>query len=53
VKKKFFDKTKNHDVVYFTHMKNRRSGNEPKTIHYVQTRPPDVKNLKKSSQQFL
>ena len=37
MKKKFFDQTKNHDVVYFTQMKNHRSGNELKIIHYVQT----------------
>ena len=35
--KKIFDKTKNHDVVYFTQTKNHRSGNELKIIHYVQT----------------
>ena len=29
------------------------SGNELKIIHYVQTWPPDVKNFKKSRQQFL
>jgi hypothetical protein len=36
-KKNFFDKTKNHDVVYFTQTKNHRSGRELKIIHYVQT----------------
>ena len=31
--------------VYFMQMEKGHSGNELKTIHYVQTWPPDVKNL--------
>ena len=36
-KKKIFDKTKNHDVVYFTETEKHRSGNGLKIINYIQT----------------
>ena len=46
VKKKFFDKTQNHDVDYFTETEKYYSGNGLKIIHFIQTLSPDVKKLK-------
>ena len=53
IKKYFFWQNSKSWFVYFTKTENHRSWNELLSIHYVQTWLPDVKNLKKSSQQFL
>ena len=45
--------SKNNVSKYGPETEKHHSENELKIIHYVQTWPPDVKNLKKSSQQFL
>ena len=37
LKKFFFDKTQNHDVVYFTETEKRYSGNGLKIIYFIQT----------------
>ena len=44
-KKKFIWQNSKSWFVYFTETENRRAGNELKIIYYVQTWPPDVKNL--------
>ena len=44
--KNFFDKTRNHDVDYFTKTEKYYSGNGLKIINFIQTWPSDVKQLK-------